>query len=287
MQAKKRIKRLEDYGLITLAAVFYGMGISLFLDPCNISPGGITGVAMIFSRMIPLQTGTLYFLINIPILIVGVCKLGGSFLIKTMYSVLATSLCVNVFAPLGAVTEDLLLSSLAGGILLAIGIGLIFRAGGATGGTDIIVRLLRLRYRHLKAGFLLLCLDALVVGATGLLLHNINLTLYALLTVFVSDKAVDYIIYGSDEAKLFHIITNHHQIIAKRLMNELEVGCTFLEGKGAWSGTTKEIMLVVVQKRMGPKVEEIVRMEDAQAFIIESKASEIYGEGYKNLLLLE
>lgn len=280
-------KKIRDYILITVASVFYGMGISMFLDPGNISPGGITGVAMIFSRIIPFQTGTWYFLINIPILIIGSWKLGLKFLIKTIYAVFITSLFVNIFAHYPIFLEDLFITSLAGGILLAIGIGLIFKAGGATGGTDIIVRLLRLRFRHLKAGFLLMCLDIIVVAATGLLLQNLNLTLYALITVFVSDKTVDYIIYGGDEAKLFYIITDNHSKIVNRLMSELEIGCTLLKGKGAWTGNQKEVILAVVQKRVGPLVETIVKQEDMNAFIIESNASEIYGEGYKNLSLQE
>lgn len=284
----KIIKRqLKDCILISLAAVFYGMGISMFLDPGSISPGGITGVAMILNRITSIKTGTWYFLINIPILIIGSWKLGLRFLIKTIYAVLATSLLVNIFAVYPIYLDDLLLTSLAGGILLAIGIGLIYKAGGATGGTDIIVRLLRMRYRHLKAGFLLMCLDIAVVAATGLLLKNLNLTLYALITVFISDKTVDYIVYGGDEAKLMYIITDNHTQIVNRIMKELEVGCTLLKGKGAWTGVKKEVILTVVQKRVGPSVEAIVKEEDTEAFIIESNASEIYGEGYKNLMKLE
>lgn len=281
----KIIKRqLKDCILISLAAVFYGMGISMFLDPGSISPGGITGVAMILNRITSIKTGTWYFLINIPILIIGSWKLGLRFLIKTIYAVLATSLLVNIFAVYPIYLDDLLLTSLAGGILLAIGIGLIYKAGGATGGTDIIVRLLRMRYRHLKAGFLLMCLDIAVVAATGLLLKNLNLTLYALITVFISDKTVDYIVYGGDEAKLMYIITDNHTQIVNRIMKELEAGCTLLKGKGAWTGIKKEVILTVVQKRVAPSVESIVKEEDAEAFIIESNASEIYGEGYKNLM---
>lgn len=284
----KIIKRqLKDCILISLAAVFYGMGISMFLDPGSISPGGITGVAMILNRITSIKTGTWYFLINIPILIIGSWKLGLRFLIKTIYAVLATSLLVNIFAVYPIYLDDLLLTSLAGGILLAIGIGLIYKAGGATGGTDIIVRLLRMRYRHLKAGFLLMCLDIAVVAATGLLLKNLNLTLYALITVFISDKTVDYIVYGGDEAKLMYIITDNHTQIVNRIMKELEVGCTLLKGKGAWTGIKKEVILTVVQKRVGPSVEAIVKEEDTEAFIIESNASEIYGEGYKNLMKIE
>lgn len=276
-------KYIRDLIMILLASVFYGMGISLFLDPNNISPGGITGVAMILSRVVGLPTGTLYLLINIPILAAGAWKFGFRFLFKTMYAVFFTSLFTNLFVPFGAVTEDLLLASLAGGILLALGIGIIFRTGGATGGTDVIVRLLRLRFRHLKAGFLLLVLDALVVGLTGFLLHNLNLTLYALLTVFVSDKAVDYVVYGGDEAKMFHIITERRDAIGQRLLQELEVGCTYVKATGGWTEEHRDVILVVVHKRIGPRVEEIVKREDPKAFIIESHATEIYGEGYKDL----
>lgn len=277
------LKSVRDYILILVASVFYGMGVSLFLDPNNISPGGITGIAMILSRIIPLHTGMLYLLINIPILAAGSWKFGIKFLSKTIFAVFFTSLFTDLLVPFGAATDNPLLAALAGGLLLALGIGIIFRTGGATGGTDIIVRLLRLRYRHLKAGFLLLVLDAAVVGLTGFLLHDLDLTLYALLTVFVSDRAVDYVVYGGDEAKMFHIITDRRDAIGTRLLEELEVGCTYLKGTGGWTNTPKDVILVVVYKRIAPRVEEIVKSEDPAAFIIESHATEIYGEGYKDL----
>lgn len=280
---KNFLKSVKDYFLISLASVFYGMGVSLFLDPNSISPGGITGIAMILSRIVPLHTGMLYLLINIPILAVGSWKFGIRFLSKTIYAVFFTSLFTDLLVPFGPATDNLLLASLAGGLLLALGIGIIFRIGGATGGTDIIVRLLRLRLRHLKTGFLLLVLDAAVVGMTGFLLHDLDLTLYALLTVFVSDRAVDYVVYGGDEAKMFHIITDRRDAIGDRLLKELEVGCTYLQGTGGWTSTPKDVILVVVYKRIAPRVEEIVKSEDPAAFIIESHATEIYGEGYKDL----
>ncbi|MBE5847823.1 MAG: YitT family protein [Lachnospiraceae bacterium] len=276
-------KTINGYVQITIASVFYGMGVSLFLDPNNISSGGITGVAMILSRIMPLKTGTLYFLINIPILAAGTWKFGFRFLVKTIYAVFATSVFVNFFAAYGALSDDILVNAMAGGILVALGVGLVFRTGAATGGVDVIAKLLRLRFRHLKAGFLMMVFDILVVAASGVLWHDMNRTMYALLSVFVCDRAIDFVVYGGNGAKLCYIITDHHKAIIERLMTELEVGCTLLKGQGAWTKKEKEVILVVVQKRMSPRVEQIVKEEDKLAFLIESYASEIYGEGYLDL----
>ncbi len=276
-------KKIREYALITVASVFYGMGVSLFLDPNNISSGGITGVAMILSRILPLKTGTLYFLINIPILAVGTWKFGFRFLVKTIYAVFATSLFVNYFVEYGAVSDDVLVNAAAGGILVALGVGLIFRTGAATGGVDVIAKLLRLRFRHLKAGFLMMVFDILVVAASGVLWHDMNRTMYALLSVFVCDRAIDFVVYGGNGAKLCYIITDHHKAITDRILAELSIGCTFLKGRGAWTGKEKEVVLVVVQKRLSPMVEQIVKEEDPYAFLIESFATEIYGEGYQDL----
>lgn len=269
--------------MITVASLIYAAGISLFLDPNNLAPGGVTGIAVILNYLLKIETGTLYFLLNLPIVILGLWKFGLRFIAKTAYAVTIISLFTNVLSAFGALTEDLLLAGTVGGILIAVGIGFIFKAGATTGGTDIIVKLLRRKYKHLKTGFLFLCMDVVIVSVSGVVFRDFNLVFYALLTVIVSGKALDYVLYGGDEAKMFYIMTEQSDRIGRRLMDELEVGVTYLHGKGGWTGEEKRVIFTVVQKRMGPQVEEIVKMEDPYAFLVVTSASEIYGEGYKDI----
>ena len=279
---KKIISELKNLLLIAAAALIYAAGISLFLDPNRLAPGGITGIAVILNRLIPVETGTLYFLLNVPIIMLGIWKFGLKFIAKTAWAIFLTSFFTNLLSPVGALTDDLLMAGLAGGVLIAVGIGLIFKAGATTGGTDIIIKILRQKYRHLKTGFLFLCSDVVIVVISGFVFRDLNVALYALLTVVISGKALDYVLYGGDEAKLLYIITENPVQIADRLMHELEVGVTYLQGEGGWTGREKKVIFCVVQKRLGPQVEEIVKQEDPLAFMVVTSANEIYGEGYKN-----
>lgn len=276
--------RLEIKNLIQIvvASFIYAAGISLFLDPNELAPGGITGIAVILNRLVNVETGTLYFLLNVPIVLYGIWKFGIRFIARTAYVITLTSIFTNLLTPVGALTEDLLLAGAAGGILIAIGVGLIFKAGATTGGTDIIIKVLRQKYRHLKTGFLFLCTDVIIVTISGFVFRDLNVALYALATVIISSRALDYVLYGGDEAKMLYIITEVPETIGVRLMKELDVGVTYLQGKGGWTGREKQVVFCMVPKRLGPQVEEIVKVEDSGAFMVVTSASEIYGEGYKD-----
>ncbi|MCD8248812.1 MAG: YitT family protein [Lachnospiraceae bacterium] len=269
--------------VIAAAAFIYATGISLFLDPNNLAPGGVTGISVILNRLIGVDTGTLYFLLNIPIVLVGVWKFGWRFMGKTTYAVVLTSTFTNLLSVYGAATDDPLLAALAGSILIALGIGLIFKAGATTGGTDIIIKILRQKYRYLKTGFLFQCTDMIIVAISGLVFRDLNIALYAMIAVLVSGRALDYVLYGGDEAKLIYIITEKPEDIGKRLLLELEVGITYLHGSGGWTGREKQVILCVVRRTQGPQVQELVKAEDPESFMIITNANEIYGEGYKNL----
>lgn len=279
---KKLVPELKNLIIITIASVIYAIGISNFLDPNQLAPGGVTGIAVILNRIVNIETGTLYFIINAPIVLLGIWKFGVRFMAKTAYAIVTVSLFTNLFAPFGAFTTDLLMAGAVGGSLIAVGIGLIFKAGATTGGTDIIIKILREKFKHLKTGFLFLCTDVIIVSISGLVFQDLNIIFYALATVIISGKVLDYVLYGGDEAKMIYIMSDHSHEIGRRLMEELEVGVTYLNGKGGWKETPKQVLLTVVQKRVGPQVEEIVKAEDPVAFMIVTSANEIYGEGYKD-----
>lgn len=269
--------------LIFAASMLYGAGVSLFLDPNNLAPGGVTGISVILNRLSGIDTGTIYLLINIPIVLLGIWKFGFRFMGKTAYAIVLTSWATNVLSSKGAATDDPLLAALAGSILMALGIGLVFRAGATTGGMDIIIKLLKRRFRHLKTGFLYQCTDILIVGISGLVFQNLNTALYALIAVLVSGAALDYVLYGGDEAKMIYIITEKPEEIGRRIMKEVDAGVTYLQGSGGWTGEEKQVIFCVVRRVHGPQVEELVKEEDPSAFMIITRASEIYGEGYKDL----
>ena len=283
-EEKKTLKRRGiDYLWITVAAAIYSVSVSLFLDPNSLAPGGVTGIAIILNRITGLETGTWMFAVNIPILVMGMWKFGWRFILSTLYCTLLMSGFTNFLAPLGALTRDPLLAALAGGSLMAVSLGIVFKAGATSGGTDIIIKLLRLRLPHLKTGLLFLLTDAVIVTASAFVFKDIDTALYAGLVVFINSVLLDVVLYGRDGAKMFFIISDHHQEIGRRLMKELDISATYISGQGAYSGMSKNVILCVVKKTLSPKLEEIVRQEDPKAFTIITSATEIYGEGYKSI----
>lgn len=280
---KKILHEIKSFLLIAVATAIYAVGISLFLDPNQLAPGGVAGIAVILNRLVEIETGTLYFVLNIPIILLGIWKFGIRFIAKTVYAIILVSVFTNLLSPMGALTDDLLIASVAGGILIAVGIGLIFKAGATTGGTDIIVKILRRKFRHLKTGFLFLCTDIFVVSLSALVFQNIEVAFYALLTVVVCGKALDYVLYGGDVAKMLFIMTEKPEEIGKRLMEELDVGVTYLHGRGGFTGTEKRVVFTMVPNRLGAEAQDIVKSEDRMAFMVVTSANEIFGEGYKDL----
>ena len=175
------------------------------------------------------------------------------------------------------------MAALAGGALLAVGMGMVFKAKATTGGIDIIIKILRLKMPHLKTSNLFLLMDAVVVACSALVFRDIDKALYAGMTVIVTSLVMDVVLYGKDEAKLIYIISDRSEEITKRLLDELNIGVTYVKGSGAYSGKEKNVIMCVVKKQISPKVEDVIKSEDPQAFLIVSSAQEIYGEGYKNL----
>lgn len=276
-------RRVTDYLSITAASFIYAAAVSLFLDPNSLAPGGVTGISIILNRLTSLETGTWMLLVNIPILAIGTWKFGLRFILSTMYCTFLTSLFTNYLTPFGPVTTDPLLATSAGGVLMAVSLGMVFKAGATTGGTDIIVKLLRLRFPHLKTSSLFFITDALIVAVSGFVFQNIDVALYAGLVVAVNSLLLDVVLYGRDGAKLIFIIADCSERIVERLLAELDVGATYISGKGAYSGKDKKVIMCVLKKQLFPKAEEIVRQEDPLAFMIVASASEIFGEGYKSI----
>ena len=276
------MQKLKKYVIITAAAFVYAVGVSLFTDPNNMAPGGVTGISIILSRLLPVSTGTFIMLINIPILIFAVWKFGIAFTVSTIYAIALISSFTNVLSPYGAATDDILLAALVGGTLTAVSIGVIFRAGATTGGTDIIVKALRLRFPHLKTGKIFFIADALVVTLSGIVFRDLNAALYAAISAICPSVVMDVGLYGRDEAKLLYIISSRAEEIAGRLLSDLDIGVTYIKGQGAYSGDNKRVIMCVVKKPVTPRAEEIVKQEDPHSFMIITSATEVFGEGYKS-----
>ena len=281
-KTKKIAKFIGRYIVITFAACIYAVGISMFLDPNNLAPGGLTGAAVILTRIIPITLGTLIVIMNIPIMILGAWKFGARFTLSTLYTLVVSSAFMEVFERMGyVITHDKILAALVGGTLMGAGMGLCLRMETTTGGIDIIIKVLRQKYRQVKSGEMYLIIDGLILAAAALYFRNIEVSMYAGVAIVVSTYILDKVLYGSDEAKLVYIVSNKRKIIATRMMVELNMGVTLVEGKGAYNMENTEVIMCVMHKQNLTKVRNLVSEVDPEAFMVVSSATEVFGEGFK------
>jgi len=286
MRKRDRAKSLiKKYIMITIGAGIFSIAVSLFFDPNDMVNGGIAGVSILINRFIPVEVGSLILILNIPLLIIATWKFGWKFLVSTFYAIGCTTIFTNLLSVFvkNAATNDPILVALGGGALSALGVGLVFKAGATTGGTDIVVRLLKRKHPHMKTGLLFFLVDMMVVTAAAFVFQNIENAMYSAISLLTYALVADVVLYGRDEAKLIYVVTNNSQEIAEAFMKQLNVGATYIQAKGAYRKINKEVIMCVLRKPQYPKAEEIVKELDPEAFLIVTSATEIYGEGYKNL----
>lgn len=275
---------LKKYALVTLGSILYAAGVTLFLDPNELASGGVSGIAIIVSSFIDVfPVGVWIVLINVPIMIAGVIKLGWKILLPTFYALVVSSGAMTLFEYfIPPVTQNALLACAGGAVLASAGIGLVFRGGATTAGTDIIVKLLKLKFKHVSTGAIFLFTDGLVCLASGIAFGNIDKALYAGIAVFIQMNVLNMVLYGSDEARMVYIISRNDESIAKRLLEEIDAGATYLYGNGAYTGQDRKVLMCVLKMRTLPEAREIVRQEDSDAFMIVTKATSVFGEGFKS-----
>lgn len=284
----KALQIFKRYLVITLGCILYSAGVTLFLDANNLAAGGVTGISIIISHLSGIDTGILIIIINIPIMILGAIFFGKQFAISTIYSTLISSLLIEAWkyalASYIPFTENILLSALIGGGLFGLGMGLVFRMGSSTGGTDIIVKILRKKFRHIKTGMISMTIDITIVGVSAIINKNFELTCYTIISIVVFTLLFDWVLYGGNSAKLVYIITNTAcaQTMCDKIIHELDLGATFVDAEGGFTGDDRKIIMCAVKNIFYPKLRDAVRETNPHAFIIVSSAKEIYGEGYQS-----
>ena len=287
MKQKQVVKKIFRYVFITFTAALYAVGIALFLNPNNLAPGGISGIAIILKKMFPglPGVGMLILLINIPILAVGIKKFGIKFILSTMYSLIVSSVLIDILPivfNVNGVTDNKMLASVIGGATFGLGMGLMFRLDTTTGGLDIIVKIIKQKKPHLKTGQIYFLLDVVILAASAMAFKDVEVALYAAIAIYVSTVVMDRAIYGGDEDTLVYIISEKRELIARRMMKEVNVGATMIQAKGAYSNETTEVIMCVMKKQTLVKVRNILKQTDSGAFMIVSSANEVFGQGFKD-----
>ena len=277
--------------VITLGCIIYSLGVTLFLNANNLASGGVTGIAIILDYVINvkfLSTGVLIIIINVPLFILGAIFFGKNFTLSTLFSTLLSSGLIEVweiaFGKYLPITQNVLISAVIGGTLFGLGLGLIFRMGSTTGGTDIPVKILRKKFRFIKTGVISMAIDVCIIAVSALIFKDFELACYTVISIVVFTLTFDWVLYGGNSAKLVYIISTDEKsaLISDRILKELDIGATYVDGEGAYTGNDKRIIMCAVKNFLYPKLRDIVKDADPEAFMIVSSAKEIYGEGYKN-----
>ena len=274
-------KKLRDFLWVTAGCVIFAVSYSLFLVPCRIAPGGVSGLGMIVNELAGMPVGVATLLLNLPLLAAAVWKLGARFLGMTIYATLLSSLLIDLTAVSVPFTSDLLLVSLYGGVLMGVGLGMVFFGGASTGGTDVLSKLLLRSFPKMKMGQMLLIIDAVVVLLSAAVFRDINRALYAAISLYVSTRIIDGIAYRFDFATtLAYIISENPGEIAGEIMQRMERGVTLLPGRGGYTGQEKEVVLCALKRTELSELERIVSEKDPEAFMIALAAHQVYGDGF-------
>ena len=266
----------------TLAGSFlFALGFSLFLAPNNLNPGGISGLSQIVVEVLGFgSVGVLNILINMPLFLLGGIKIGKRFFAGSLLGMVFSSVMIDLLSGVPMHEMEPLIGALYGGVVCGLGLGIVFMAGTSTGGSDILARLLKLRYRNVPIGQISMSFDAIVVVLTGLVFQNVSNALYTGVTVFLCGKVIDAVVYRFDYSQVALIITRHHEEIARQIGIKLDRGATFLHGEGSFSGTPTKVVLTAVKRQQVAELKELVTRIDPNAFIVVQEAHQVLGEGF-------
>lgn len=264
-----------------LGAAVFSLGFDLFLVPNALNAGGVSGLAMVLRELLGFgSVGLIQIIINVPLFLLGGIKIGKKFFWGSLLGMFASSLFIDLFAPIPVPQTEPLLGVLYGSVLCGAGLGLVFACGTSTGGSDILVRLLKLRFRDVPVGQICLVIDLAVAVLTGLVFGDVTRCLYIGLTVFLSTKVMDLVIYHFDDSKVALVITKEYRAVARAVGERLGRGVTFLHGQGAWSGNETEVVFTAVKRQQLTELKELVNEIDPGAFIIVQDAHQVLGDGF-------
>lgn len=279
---KKRIwKEILWAGTTAIGSALFALGFAMFLIPNDINTGGISGLAMILRELLGFGSiGTLTLVMNIPLFLIGGVKIGKRFFAGSLIGMVLSSVLIDLFALIPFATPEPLIGGLYGGVLCGAGLGLVFMAGASTGGSDILVRLLKKRYRNLPIGSISIMFDAMVVLLTGLVFRDISKALYSGVVVFVCGQVIDAVVYRFDYSRVALIISKEHEKIAKAISDQLDRGATYLHGAGSYTHQNIEVVLAVVRKGQLAELKELVMNIDENAFVIVQEAHQVLGDGF-------
>jgi uncharacterized membrane-anchored protein YitT (DUF2179 family) len=281
VQHKKltKVKILQRALLITLGAILMSVGLEIFLVPNNVIDGGITGISIMLSYITGWKLGIFIFILNLPFFFLGYKQIGKTFAISTLYGIIILSIATTILHPVPAFTQDILLATVFGGIILGIGIGIVIRYGGSLDGTEILAILFNKKLPF-SVGEIIMFFNLFILGSAGFV-FSWDRAMYSLIAYFVAYKTIDITVTGLDESKSVWIISDNAKQIGDAIMNRLGRGVTYLNGEGAYSGDDKKVIFCVINRLEEAKLKEIVTENDENAFLAVADIAEVRGGRFK------
>jgi uncharacterized membrane-anchored protein YitT (DUF2179 family) len=274
-------RELRNFTLISCGAILLSLGVALFLAPNRIATGGTPGMAILFNYLIGLPIGLLMLLINLPLLLAGWRMIGRAFAGRSIVAILIMSLLIDFsreVLQLTALSHETLLATLYGGIAVGGGVGLILRGNASAGGTMIIARLISSRTRF-TSGQVLLTFDCCIIAASALIFQEVDRALWSFISIYATAKCVDLILTGAVTEKVVHITSGRAAQLSRAIVEELGPNGTIIRGEGL-QAQSKNLIFLTVEARKLARLREIVKSNDAEAFMVVMDAAELLGRGH-------
>jgi uncharacterized membrane-anchored protein YitT (DUF2179 family) len=279
--------QIFDGMLIVAGCAFMGLAYSLFLIPHHFVPGGVSGIAIIINYFAPLPVGLLILALNVPIFLLGLRTLGKKYVVGSLFGMVLSSLMIDFFREIIKVkpaTQNEILASIYGGIMLGVGLGIVFRGRASTGGSDVIGMILS-KYSGMSLGFGIMVTDFVIISASGLAFRNLEAPLYGYIVLFLSTKVIDMILEGWSFSKLVIITSTRTDEIADFILYKLDRSGTALRSRSLYLNRQGEIILTVIHRKQLMDLREFVRDIDPEAFVIINDTYDVLGRGFKTRLI--
>lgn len=270
-----------DLLFIVIGNIIYGVGVNMFTAPNDIAPGGLTGLATVLNSWLGMPIGVGIFILNVPLFVIAFFKFDKEFIIKTFIAMMFMSVFCDALTFLPAYTEDMMVASIFGGGLTGIGLGIIFIRGIVTGGTDLLGKIVKLKFPHISLGTLLMIIDFVVIFIAGVYYKDMKYALYPIVTIFISTIVINKMIDGLDIARVAFIVSKVPEEISQAVIEKLDRTTTILKGRGGYNKEEMEVIMCTVKIQQLPKLKKIVSEIDPKAFMVVNTASEVLGEGFK------
>ena len=278
---KKSVYHFFSYVMLIIGSLMVGISVGFILLPVKLSTGGFSGVATLLYYMFKIPPDLALFLINIPAFLITWKVLGVEYGIKSFIGMIGCSLGITLGTHFGGLTQEFILVAIFGGVVSGIGIGLTYRAGGSTGGTDLIAKLVHTRRPYYNIGNILMVVDGVIIALLSFTFNSVEIALYSVVCAFVATKCVNLVLEGAHYAKALLIITEKPDEISTLIHHEIERTSTKIDAIGTYKNEKKSILLCVVDNRQVPKLKEIIKRVDEKSFTILTNVTEALGEGFE------